>query len=254
MHIHGKRAAMGTACSNSEKVGSAHNLVMANERVTSSAGGVGSDAGEGTCARTQGGAWDGSSVAQVDVPGLNVTGAPLRSGGCTCPGTQSVMLTCISSAAMQERSSHTAKIYTQTQLVLYKPMRYPLTQHNKGATRTRPHAALRLRKTSTHSTQPCLQARVRPAGRLGRLSLKSIQQRGHATKGPCSTGGVSHSRDSRACRRGSGPPAALGASAPPFLRLALAAACASASLRSACAFFPPPPSSSAWPPQKLPQQ
>ena len=35
------------------------------------------------CARTQGAAWEGSSVDHVDVPGLNVTGASLRSGGCS---------------------------------------------------------------------------------------------------------------------------------------------------------------------------
>lgn len=93
VHIHGKRAFICIACSKSGKEESAHDLVMAYRRVTSSAGGVASDAGEGTCARTQGGAWDGSSVAQVDVPGLNVTGAPLRSGGCTGTRTQSGMPT-----------------------------------------------------------------------------------------------------------------------------------------------------------------
>jgi hypothetical protein len=34
------------------------------------------------CARTQGGACEGSSVAHVDVPGLKVTAFSVRSGGC----------------------------------------------------------------------------------------------------------------------------------------------------------------------------
>ena len=35
--------------------------------------------------------------------------------------------------------------------------------------RTRPHAALWLCHTSKRNRQPCLQAQIRPAGRLGRL-------------------------------------------------------------------------------------
>ena len=123
-------------------------------------------AGEGTCARTQGGAWEGSSVAQVDVPGLKVTGAPLRSGGCARTRAHS----CQSAFALQ-RCKHNNPL-TQPKSRRSAASAQPALiceAHSREAMRTRPHAALWLCHTSKRNRQPCLQAQIRPAGRLGRL-------------------------------------------------------------------------------------